>query len=241
MMEGDRETASTAIQEMLAKIPQSFVDEHAQEIAYLLTAPYELHLRFGEWDEMLAEPPPAPVPTLMCFWHFARGIAYAAQKHVGQARAERQAMLASRDAIPQDAKVRSASAKGLIDLADKTLLGEILYREGRIDAAIANLTEATGLEEQLPYTDPPLWTIPTRHALGATLMDSRRFKDAESVFREDLRRHLENGWSLYGLARSLRMQGKLAEAAITTARFQEAWTHADFKISSSCCCLPSKD
>jgi hypothetical protein len=60
------------------------------------------------------------------------------------------------------------------------------------------------------------------------------------AYREDLKRHPENGWSLYGLAQSLKMQGKKVEAAAVRARFERAWQYADFKISSSCCCLPGK-
>ena len=43
----------------------------------------------------------------------------------------------------------------------------------------------------------------------------------------------DNGWSLYGLARSLRAQGKEAEAAKVDARFKTAWQHADVKLASS--------
>jgi hypothetical protein len=47
------------------------------------------------------------------------------------------------------------------------------------------------------------------------------------VFRQDLVRHPENGWSLAGLAGSLRAQGKLAEAKRVEARFHRAWATAD--------------
>ena len=66
-----------------------------------------------------------------------------------------------------------------------------------------------------------------------------RFAEAEQVYREDLRRVPENGWSLYGLAESLRMQGKGSyEASSTHARFQKIWSKADLKIGSSCLCQP---
>ena len=56
---------------------------------------------------------------------------------------------------------------------------------------------------------------------------------AEAVYREELARNPDNGWSLYGLARSLRAQGKEAEAAKVDARFKTAWQHADVKLASS--------
>jgi hypothetical protein len=47
------------------------------------------------------------------------------------------------------------------------------------------------------------------------------------VFRQDLVRHPENGWSLAGLASSLRAQGKVAEASRAQKRFEVAWATAD--------------
>jgi hypothetical protein len=41
---------------------------------------------------------------------------------------------------------------------------------------------------------------------------SGRAAEAENVYREDLRRHPENGWALYGLAQSLLAQHKDADA-----------------------------
>ena len=38
-------------------------------------------------------------------------------------------------------------------------------------------------------------------SLGTLLLESGRAAAAEAVFREDLERQPENGWSLYGLSR----------------------------------------
>ena len=56
------------------------------------------------------------------------------------------------------------------------------------------------------------------------------FDLAEAVFREDLERHPENGWSLHGLERSLRAQNHLTEADQVHANFVRAWSRADFKL-----------
>jgi hypothetical protein len=50
---------------------------------------------------------------------------------------------------------------------------------------------------------------------------------AERVYRADLDRHPDNGWSLYGLAESLRRQRRGEEAALFEARFRTAWRDAD--------------
>ena len=59
-------------------------------------------------------------------------------------------------------------------------------------------------------------------------MHARR-DEAEKAFREDLARRPENGWSLHGLAQSLKAQGKNKEASAVEARFKQAWLKADVK------------
>ena len=88
------------------------------------------------------------------------------------------------------------------------------------------------------YDEPPGWLIPVRHSLGANLIQAGRFAEAERVYRDDLARLPENGWALWGLAQSLRLQGKGAEALAVEARFQKVWSKADVQIRSSCLCRP---
>jgi hypothetical protein len=102
------------------------------------------------------------------------------------------------------------------------------------------LREASRIEDTLRYSEPPDWIHPIRHALGATLLQESRAADAEAVYREDLARQPNNGWSLYGLAKSLRLQGKDAEAQPIEAQFNAVWSEADIQITSSCFCQPAK-
>ena len=70
-------------------------------------------------------------------------------------------------------------------------------------------------------------------------MKQQRFAEAEQVYRDDLARLPQNGWSLLGLAESLRKQKKnLEEAARTQAKFERIWAKADLPITSSCLCQP---
>ena len=69
-------------------------------------------------------------------------------------------------------------------------------------------------------------------------MNEHRYIDAEQVYREDLKRLPENGWSLYGLAESLSGQAKHDEANAIRIRFSRIWTKADVAIKSSCFCQP---
>ena len=83
------------------------------------------------------------------------------------------------------------------------------------------------------FTEPPPWYFPVRQALGAVLLTGGRAAEAEAVYREDLVRNPENGWSLHGLAQSLRAQGRGAEAGAVDERFRKAWARADVALTAS--------
>jgi len=55
--------------------------------------------------------------------------------------------------------------------------------------------------------------------------------DAESVFREDVRRSPKNDRMLFGLMESLRAQGKIEDADSVKREFDAAWSKADVKGS----------
>jgi cytochrome c-type biogenesis protein CcmH/NrfG len=81
--------------------------------------------------------------------------------------------------------------------------------------------------------------IPLRHTIGANLMNAGRFAEAEQVYRDDLKRLPENGWSLFGLSQALAAQQKDdVELQSARARFEKVWAKADVKITSSCLCRP---
>ena len=54
-----------------------------------------------------------------------------------------------------------------------------------------------------------------RQALGAVLLEADRAVRAEATYRRDLEQYPRNGWSLFGLARSLEaLSGKDTEEAV---------------------------
>ncbi|MBV6457670.1 MAG: hypothetical protein HONBIEJF_00787 [Fimbriimonadaceae bacterium] len=193
-----------------------------------------LLVRFGRWQEVLALPQPKETqPFALAMWLEARGVAYAAQKEPEKARSE----LVAFDKVKE--KIWSGDDLKLIQIASHVLAGEVQVSEGKIDEAIGELRKAVALEDRLAYTEPPDWILPTRHTLGAILLDGKRYAEAVDVFRQDLRMHPHNGWALYGLYRALSGLGKAREAADAHAQFRKAWEDADFEISSSCMCLPA--
>jgi hypothetical protein len=69
--------------------------------------------------------------------------------------------------------------------------------------------------------------------LGAALLKAGRAREAEVVYREDLKEFRNNGWALFGLMQSLRAQRKTSEAEKVDQKFQLAWKNADVTLKAS--------
>jgi tetratricopeptide (TPR) repeat protein len=227
---------------MLADIPRSIIDAYPSLVDGYFAVPYEVHLRFGSWDDMLREPEPAEVlPFARAMWHYSRGIAFAARLELTNAENEERAFTNTRSLVsPHLFAFGSTPTKALLQIAEGMLHGELLYRQGNVEGAIGALRDACSLEERLPYAEPPGWLVPARHALGAALVDSGRYEEAETTYRKDLAEHPGNGWALYGLEASLRMQSKQAEAILVSKQLADSWQRADVRLASSCCCLRAR-
>ncbi len=199
---------------------------------------YEVHIRFGRWHEMLAEPQPRDdMPYLRTMWHFARTIAHAALGQIDAADQEYDEFQSAYATIPMEDEFYADWAPEVYKLADLVAQGEIAFHRGEQDKAIRLLKAAVEHEDRIKYYEPPLWHQPVRHALGAILVTAGRFEEAEAVFREDLAKWPNNGWSLHGLETCLRARGANAEADQVHAQFAQAWKNADTRIGASCLCV----
>ncbi len=189
-----------------------------------------LHLTlvtFGRWDEVLQLPVyPSDLPYASAMAHYARGVADAATGKWTEAGGEL-------ETVKQMAAAAPADNKPVFEIAMHSLMGEIAARQGQLDAALSHFQAAQAIEDGLLYFEPPTWYYPVRHSLGALLLKAGRAAEAETLYRQDLKRFPENGWALYGLAQALHAQGKHAEAAQTDARFKQAWTGADVTLTAS--------
>ena len=192
--------------------------------------PLLFNARFGHWDDVLAEPEPAEdLPYPRALRHYARALARIAEGDLSAAEQE----LAALRQLRTDERLKTVTiwdlnaGTSLLDIAQSSAEGELAAARRDWPAAIAALKRAVATEDGLTYDEPPPWHQPTRQQLGTILLRAGRAADAEAEFRRNLRRHPENGWSLAGLAASLRAQGKTAEATRVDARFRRAWATAD--------------
>jgi tetratricopeptide (TPR) repeat protein len=238
LMTGQRELAVKQINAMVASLPADFVQAFSPMIEGFGAMPDEVMVRFGMWEQILAAPQPDKeyMPYTNAFHHAARAIALAATDKTAEARAEQKLWNEGLKKVPEGAVFHNNPMPAIYTLASTMVEGEILVREGKTDEGLDKLREAVKLEDALHYDEPPAWMIPGRHVLGAALMKAGKAAEAEQVYRDDLKKLPNNGWSLFGLADSLRKQGKDDEAKEVDARFKEVWSKADIQITSSCLC-----
>lgn len=238
MMSGRSGEALAAAKELKESIPTDYLNKNPIIVDPFWSSDTDVLMRFGRWDEILAQPaPPAILPYSTAKRHFARGVAHAAKGQVEEARREQQAFRTAAAAVPADRLLAINYAKDALAVAEHMLEGEIAFRQGDIAGAEAALRQAIAAEDNLRYMEPPEWIQPVRHTLGAILLHAGRYEDAEEVYRADLAKWPDNGWSLYGLAECLRMRNEPVETREVERAFRRTWAKADVQIKSSCLCV----
>ena len=233
-MEGRSGVAIDAARKLVAKVSPEQVRQFPLTEIFPPTPLFAL-VRFGKWDEVLSEPqPPEDFHYTRAMWHYARGMALTAKGRLEEAVNEKVSLRSFLNSEKIAAlETVEVPAVRLIQIADHVLAGKIAEQRGQNDEAIAQFKAAVEIQDGLPYMEPPYWYYPVRQEVGAVLLKLDRPGEAEAVYREDLRQHPRNGWSLFGLAQSLHSQGKAGEAAEVQKQFEEAWSQADVRLTAS--------
>lgn len=230
---GRRADAQAAARDLAAAMPDSLIQVFPMAEFFRPTH-YLTEVRFGLWDEILKEPVPArSMPLSIAVYHYARGMALAATGRTPEAEVERDTLNAIAAAAPPDLAYGLNMAQPVFRFAAAHLAGEVAARSGKTDDAIRLLTDAVHQQDSLSYDEPPPWNLTARQALGAVLLAAGKLPDAEAVYREDLARNPENGWSLYGLVQTLRSEKKETEAAAVEKRYRAAWASSDVTLEAS--------
>ena len=189
--------------------------------------------RFGRWDEILAAPPPTGGLLHATAGAFSRGLAHLAKGRARDAGLELSVLDALMAGVGDSAREAGHPARSMIGIPRAILSAEISAKGGKFDDAVKVLEAAAVLEDSLNYDEPEPWPIPVRHHLGAILLEATRYADAEAVYRADLKDHPMNGWSLDGLARALRSQGRVKDAEVAERELRDAWKRADVWLVGS--------
>jgi len=200
-----------------------------------VSAPWLVLKIFGKWDELLAlTPAHQGTPYLDGIWSYALGSAFLAKGNMDAAFQELVNLKTIAELPNADEyRVGATPASSILRLAAFGLEGEVLMAQGNLSGAIEAFRAGVAIEDQNNYTEPPDWTQPMRHFLGAALLKSGQYEEAEVVYRRDLRWNQNNGWSLFGLYQALVAQNKQSEANKVFNQWQKAWAAADITLTAS--------
>jgi tetratricopeptide (TPR) repeat protein len=232
---GDSDIAIDAAKKTAEKVPVGeLVDlPFLQDFA---ATPLLAYTRFGKWNEILTVPKPnANIKHLNLIRHYARGIAFIRKNNIKEAQEELDAIGELKKDPELENLVATAhnSSSAIANIAYEVVAGELAALKGDITAAVKHLKMAVENEDKLTYTEPAAWYIPTRQNLGAVLLKANRYAEAEKIYKEDLEKLRQNGWSLMGLYQTLMIQGKVEEAKEIKKELDKAWEHSDIEITTS--------
>jgi len=206
---------------------QAFEQDAYAQWVYMI--PTMAQVRLGRWDEiLLANAPSRQWKYAQVIDHFARGMANVRRKNLPAAKSDLDNLEANLSDDLLDIRLMPFNKPAECGkVAADILIAEILFAEGRHDAAITAFNSAVAAEDGLIYREPQQWLIPARQYLGMYLLKMNKAHEAEQVYRQDLDRNPGNGWSLLGLYQSLLAQQKSTEAAAAKENYQKAFDSAD--------------
>ena len=232
-VQGNYKVAINAARKMEALMDPN--DLGAVRVQTGIAGPWLVNKIFGKWDALLdTKPAVTGTPYLDGIWSYSIGSTYVARGLLSNARQELDNIksILSLENVDQY-RVGANPVSVVLKLAELALTGEIYEAEGDLESAIETYSAAIVIEDLNNYTEPPRWLQPMRHYLGAALLDANDPIKAEAVFRRDLSWHKNNGWSLFGLWKSLEAQGKSDEAEQTFNAYEKSWADSDVILTRS--------
>lgn len=247
--------AMDAVRDMHETIPDELVEIESPPMAdwlegYKSIGTHAL-VRFGRWHDLIAAPLPDN-PALFCMTaamnYYGKGVAHAALKQHDDAAAAQRLFERTAATVPESRHLHNVRCVDILGVARELLAGEIAYHRREFDTAFSHLREAVRLEDLLPYDEPWGWMMPSRHALGALLLEQGHVEEATRAYEADLglnddviraNRHPNNVWALVGLHRCYELLGRHDQARAIRPQRDIALARADDDIRSSCfCSLP---
>jgi tetratricopeptide (TPR) repeat protein len=196
-----------------------------------MVSPLWVLVAFHEWDEIIKyQVPDKSFHLAGVFSHFARGMAFASKGDIESSENELTRLKKEMKLVSVEAIVGLNSATTVINISKYLLEGKIKMVEGENETAIEYYKKAAEEQDKLGYDEPPDWYPSARLSLGGALFSTGNYSESERVFRDDLKAYPHNGWALFGLANTLKMESKNDESSKVMDEFNVAWKNADTKL-----------
>lgn len=232
-MAGMSEKSALAAEALQKNIPVDILtNPDFATLQHWYAMPWYNLVRFGRWNDILSVPEPADsLKYVKAVWHYMRGMAYVRSGKASLAKNELFNFQKLLDDSFMELKISGFNSfRRVLQIGEKILQAEMEVLNKKYENAIAHLTVAIEMEDNLLYQEPPDWYHPTRQVLGSVLLKVNKPSEAERKFREDLEIYRDNGWSLFGLYQSLEAQGKKNEAREVKIKFEKAFAKADITL-----------
>ncbi|KAL4947215.1 hypothetical protein BDW69DRAFT_204614 [Aspergillus filifer] len=258
MLSGQSNIALETLDQMEASITTEVLLTESPPLAdwleFFLSVRVHVYIRFGLWDALIAMLTPEEQGrdrTLYCVTTamtlYGKGIAHAATGNLPEAYRYRELYTAAAANVPASRRDHPNRVVDILKVATAMLNGEVEYRAGNYDLAFQHLHQAITHDDNLLYTEPWGWMVPTRHAFAALSLEQGHVEAAARAYAEDLgiaegltRAHQHPGcvWALHGYYECLVRLGRGAgeEAAMIKQQLDVAVAVADVEIRSSCFC-----
>jgi len=239
MIDGQSQLAITTARELTQSIPDDLFNKSIDWFEGFIPMVYHALIRFGKWQQILDEPLPDDPNKYCCthsIAHYARTVALANLNRIVEAEKEKQKFYEAFARVPYSRMIFASIYRDILGVAELMLNGELEYRKGNFEKAFEYLRNAVFKEDNLPYDEPWAWMQPSRHALGALLLDQKRIDEAEQVYKADLKRYPNNLWTLQGLEECYRVKGDHSAADEIRPLLNKSKQRADIAVKSSCYC-----
>ncbi|MEO0819882.1 MAG: hypothetical protein AAF074_05560 [Pseudomonadota bacterium] len=248
MFLGQKAAAVEAVARLRAEVPDEVVRSYPDIFETFVAAAPHVFIRFGMWSEILALAQPEDrdlYVTTNALIYYAKAVALANLGRHAEAEAAMGDFATAYAAVPDTRMLFNNKARDVLAVAEEMMKGEIAFKAGRREAGLEHLRKAVALDDGLMYEEPWGWPQPTRHALGALLMEAGVYDEAEAVYRADLgldgklprpSQHPRNVWALHGLHECLERRGERVERPHVKLLLDQAVARADIPIRASCLC-----
>ena len=252
MFMGQPSVALEAAEELMATLPADTLRPMADWFEGFIPMKQHVLIRFGRWQDIMDQDLPEDeelYAVTLAMMRYARTVALANLHRTDEAEAEKDAFYEALERVPESRMLFNNTCRDILKVAEQMMLGELAYHKGDHEAAFAHLRRSVEIDDNMPYDEPWGWMQPTRHALGALLLEQGQVGEAEAVYRADLGldatlsracQHPGNVWSLHGLHECLTRRGETVEAAHIKLQLDKAVARAEVPIKASCYCRQQK-
>ncbi|MBF9058481.1 tetratricopeptide repeat protein [Rhodobacterales bacterium HKCCSP123] len=251
MFLGQKAAAIEAARRLREEVPDEIVRAYPDIFETFVAAAPHVYIRFGMWSEILELEQPEDKElyvTTNALIHYAKAVALANLGRHEEAKAAMVDFTAAYAEVPDTRMLFNNTARDVLAVGEEMMKGEIAFKAGRREEGLDHLRKAVDLDDNLEYEEPWSWPQPTRHALGALLLEAGEYEEAEAVYRADLgldgqlprpSQHPRNVWALHGLHECLARRGETVELPHVRLQLDQAVARADIPIRASCLCRAS--